>query len=296
MDHEALVTSIQTQQAKHPLSILALAEPLLSDNAQTAHAQSPTSRSQNDYAANSDTSAAIEARLNPASLSADLQHYRDLFSKLRFSYLEQVTKEKYLRSIVGDPPVLVTHDENLLLEDKLADMKNELKAKKEENERLVTEMEGLAAQLAEKYEVVQEGMGKLDVLPKEIEELRDQVEELRGQLRQKEEEMQVDASDDPRMNMSLADTEAAIEEQRQRTREIDEQIAALQKDLPPKMRECERAERELGELENKRDEVTRLAREIIKIKEEGGRDLLEEKGRWYRAEEQVLKALLGIEA
>ncbi len=41
---------------------------------------------------------------------------QELFSKLRFSYLEQVTKEKFIRAIVGDPPLVVEHQENVELE------------------------------------------------------------------------------------------------------------------------------------------------------------------------------------
>src|SRR6201999_2069598 len=96
--------------------------------------------------------------LTPETLAADLTHYKELFSKLRFSYLEQVTKEKYLRSIVGDPPLLVSHAENVALEEKLSTAKAELKAKKEDVERLVEEMEGMAHSLAFSSEGVQAQM------------------------------------------------------------------------------------------------------------------------------------------
>ena len=86
----------------------------------------------------------------PASLQADLAHYKashlsirtgrhllpsaggmrrhakreqqDLFSKLRFSYIEQVTKEKFLRAIASTPPLLIDPADNAELEQQLAEL------------------------------------------------------------------------------------------------------------------------------------------------------------------------------
>ena len=119
-DYPSMLSTLREQQASHPLTILSLAEPVIA----AANTTSPSSRKSNiSDSANSDLD-----NPTPASLLADLTHYKELFSKLRFSYLEQVTKEKYLRSIVGDPPLLVNHAENVALEEKLSTAKAELKA------------------------------------------------------------------------------------------------------------------------------------------------------------------------
>lgn len=73
---------------------------------------------------------------------------QELFSKLRFSYLEQVTKEKFLRAIVGDPPVVVGHHENVELEAQLAEVKRTLKSRKEEARVMIEEMEKMGRNLA----------------------------------------------------------------------------------------------------------------------------------------------------
>lgn len=73
---------------------------------------------------------------------------KELFSKLRFSYVEQVTKEKFLRAIVGDPPLVVGHNENVEMEAQLAEVKADLKARKEEVRTMVEEMEKLGRDLA----------------------------------------------------------------------------------------------------------------------------------------------------
>jgi hypothetical protein len=91
--------------------------------------------------------------------------------------------------------------------------------------------------------------------------------------------------------LSLAQTQSLIVEQEQRNRELDTQIAAVQRALPGKMRECEVAERELDVLERRRNESVAGAREARRIREEGGRDRVEEMGRWYQSTEIVLNGL-----
>jgi type II secretory pathway pseudopilin PulG len=76
----------------------------------------------------------------PTSLEADLAHYRELFSKLRFSYVEQVTKEKFIRAIVGDPPLIVSPQENADLEARNLQAKGELKRLKVEVSEMVGEL------------------------------------------------------------------------------------------------------------------------------------------------------------
>lgn len=294
----SILAALRAEQAAQPLSILALAEPITTFQAQPQSQSSPPRSGSKARASRpSDTLASSEGdsslHLTPATLTADLTHYKDLFSKLRFSYLEQVTKEKYLRSIVGDPPLVVSHEDNLLLEEKLAVMKAGLKEKKADVDSLVQEMEEQARDVALRYESVTEGMDVLEKLPTEIEALRLEVEELQNAIAARR--GQEHQSPDPRMQMSLGATEQALAEQRERNAEIDRQISELQKQMPVKVREVEKMDRELADLERRRNESTKLAVEGRRRREQGGRDEMEDLGRWYRASESVMKGLLGVE-
>lgn len=62
--------------------------------------------------------------------------------------MEQVTKEKFLRSIVGDPPLVVGHNENVELEGQLANGKAELRRRKEDVRVLIEEMETMSRELS----------------------------------------------------------------------------------------------------------------------------------------------------
>lgn len=278
-----LLEQIYIQRNTAPLNILSLAEPILASEPQQTQPQDGTTRESSE----NDTS------LSPSTLSADLQHYRDLFAKLRFSYLEQVTKEKYLRGIVGEPPILATSEDNAALEEKLGLMKAELRAKKVDVEALVQDIEELAREIASSYDGVNASVAQLEVLPGEVEDLEAEVEELRRQLAEKEGE--IERSDDLRMNLSLDETEGLLDEQRRVNEELERQISESEEAIPGKTRECEMAERELGEIESRRNEITRTARDAQRSKEQGGRDLLEEQGRWYKSSEVVMRGLLGIQ-
>jgi hypothetical protein len=61
-----------------------------------------------------------------------------------------VTKEKFLRGIVGDPPLVVGHNENVELEAELAAQKQQLQQRKEDVRLMVEEMEKTGRELAKR--------------------------------------------------------------------------------------------------------------------------------------------------
>ena len=137
MDPQTALDNLQTSKE---LSILALADPFFAakDNAQ----ENTTPRTSNGSSTEGRKGA------TPAILAADLTHYRELFSKLRFSYVEQVTKERFLRAITAEQPEFVDAGENIELEEKLKGDKAALKERKDEVRELVKELEEPGRQLA----------------------------------------------------------------------------------------------------------------------------------------------------
>ncbi len=169
-----------------------------------------------------------------------------------------------------------------------------MNAAKEEVNVLVQEMEGMARHLATRWEAVQTTTAELERLPAEIEGLDAVIAELREQQDAREGKQK--RSQDPRMNLSLAETEVLLKQQKEKAVALDKQIAALQRQMPAKIRECEVAERELEALEKRRSDVSSAATEARRVKEDGGRDELEEKGKWYRSAEVVLRELVRVDA
>jgi hypothetical protein len=293
LSHEDILATLLEVQGSHEFSIIKLSEPL----------SAPLK--QNSGERTSDVSADVFDNPTPASLEEDLSHYKvclscqcavyvlipakELFSKLRFSYLEQVTKEKFIRAIVGDPPLVVEHQENVELEQTLAVSKAALKSQKTEVAELVAELEKRGRELCRKYQNIQMQTSQLQELPLRIEELEASVEELRAAQH---------PGSNPTLSLPLEKTLDLVEERERERAELDRQLEQLQVMLPRKTKELERLNAELQPLEIKRLGSTAAAKEAKRRKEEalgGAGDDLEERGRWWRGVESGLKGMLSIE-
>ncbi|KKF96963.1 hypothetical protein CFO_g694 [Ceratocystis platani] len=271
------------QLQNQSLSILKLSEPI------TASASTSSSNRRSDA-----SSTSLDAP-TPSSLEADLAHYRELFSKLRFSYVEQVTKEKFIRAIVGDPPLIVTPLENVELEKENLAAKAALKALKLEVAALVADLEERARDLSRRTAQVQIDTAKLKDLPQEIA----LVEESLKSLRHEREEMAKQANGNLELALPLGRTLELVEERKAQMGPLDRELEQLRARVPRKKKELERLKAEIAPLDAKKTTSTAAAREARRRKEAalgGVEDDLEERGRWYRASEAILTRVLEGEA
>lgn len=275
---QEVLEALDEIRSTREISIIKLSEPISSSTPQDA-------RQRTSDASNS----ALDAP-TPSSLAADLAHYKELFAKLRFSYVQQVTKEKFIRAIVGDPPMIVTMEENMELEKENAVVKKELKELKTEVADMVTDLERRGVELSKKYETVQLETTKLLEMPTKIEELEARIEQLRASLETPE-------GSSPSMNLPLAKTQDLVTQRKREQQELARELESLQAKVPRKRKEAERLEVELQPLESKRQNSATAAREARRRKEAalgGAADDLEERARWWRASEGVLKQVLDI--
>ncbi|KAB2580404.1 hypothetical protein DBV05_g905 [Lasiodiplodia theobromae] len=226
----------------------------------------------------------------PASLQADLVHYKELFSKLRFSYVEQVTKEKYLTAITVDPPQFVEPSENVELERELVEVKASLKAQKVEVAEILAELERRGRDLSKRYESIQLRTAQLEALPIDIANLESTIAELQG--------TQAPHPTNPSLSLPLPETMSVLAAKEAELAALDKQLSSLESTVPRKTRELERLEAELKPLEEKKRNTVQAAREAQRRREAGQAgmgDDLEERGRWLTAVEQGLKGMLEVE-
>lgn len=276
-DATQALEALRRIQAKQEISIIRLSE-TITDPAEQGSRQRA-----------SDASNSFLDGPTPAGLEADLAHYTELFAKLRFSYVEQVTKEKFIRAIVGDPPLIVTMQENLDLEKENAEAKAELKSLKLEVAAMVAELERRGRDLSQRYESVQLDTAKLQDLPARTEELEARVEKLRL--------MQKVPGANPNLNLPLAKTLDLVERRKAEQQQLARELEALQAKVPRKQKEAERLQAELGPLETKLHTSSAAAREAQRRKEAalgGVADDLEQRARWWRASEDVLNKVLDL--
>ncbi|PSS03251.1 hypothetical protein BD289DRAFT_421627 [Coniella lustricola] len=279
-DPNQVISDLERMQASHEISIVKLSEPISSALPQPGQGANAV-RTSDVSNASVDTT--------PASLAADLDHYKELFAKLRFSYVEQVTKEKFIRAIVGEPPLIVTPQENLELEKQNAKAKAQLKTLKIEVSDMVEELQSKGIELSRKYEHVKTETVTLRELPEKIDSLETRIAELKEELQ---------PGENPLSSLPLTKTMELVAEKKRQSQELERQLAQLRAQVPRKRKEVERLQTELQPLEQKKQHSIAAAKEAQRRREEalgGVQDELEERGRWWRASEMALKQMLELE-
>ena len=203
-----------------------------------------------------------------------------------------MTKEKFLRAIVGDPPQIVEHVENIELENQLAEIKALLKAQKEHVGEMVKELDARGRELSRRYETISLQTTLLSSLPPQIEDLNQTLARLRKQ------NQSTDTNEtNPALALPLPATLELLDERQASLDEVNAQLKALQQALPRQTRALGNEERELEKLEGERERAVGLAREAVGRRQEGGgADELERKGRWLRGIESGLREMLEVGA
>lgn len=263
------------------LTILSLAEPLLSTDQGTD-------------------------RLTKSSLDAELQHYKDLFSKLRFSYVEQVTKERFLKAIVADPPQLVDAAENAQLQDVLAQAKAALKAKKEETDTRLADLQRLGSRLAQctiplilststtptntivpAHQLISLQTAQLDALPADIQNLDATIANLKA--------AQEPQSSDPMLNLPLQPTTSLLSEKEAELALLDRRINELQSALPDKKRHLAALKADLEPIDaRKRTAITEAKEAQKKRGQHALAQDLDERAKWLKSVDTGLRLMLQI--
>lgn len=128
--------ALERLQTPNELSILTISQPIINPGGASKRTSTGSTSSEQE-------------NRTPSALQADLVHYQELFSKLRFSYVEQVTKERFLRAVTAEVPEFVDGRENVELEEKLREDKAALKEKKVEVRAMIGELEEQGRHLAE---------------------------------------------------------------------------------------------------------------------------------------------------
>jgi len=204
--------------------------------------------------------------------------------------VEQVTKEKFLRAVVGDPPLFVDQAENVAFEAHLLQVKESLQVQKLEVADTTKQLEIKGRDLSRRYKVIELQLEQLQNLPSEIASLQETLEVLRSQ--------QTPQAEDPSLSLPLPATLTLLAKKQAEVDEMDRQLELLQAQHDRKRGELAQAEASMKPLQLQKQKAIAEAKEARKRKElaaNGLGDELEEKGRWLSGVAVTMNRLLDVE-
>jgi len=198
-----------------------------------------------------------------------------------------VTKEKFLRAVVGDPPLYISASENVALESRLLSTKASLKAQKIEVAELVADLENRGRELSRRYQQVQLQTARLESLPEQIDGLKSTIARLQAAQEPK--------TDNPLLGLPLAKTLEVLAQKDAESAKLDREIAELKAAAERKTRELDRMRTELEPLRAQKTRAVNDAQEAQTRKAQGISGLgddLEQRGRWLRGVETTMRSIL----
>ncbi|CAO3681354.1 unnamed protein product [Umbelopsis vinacea] len=108
---------------------------------------------------------------HPQSFSMAAEFYKDHFAKLKFNYLEQETKDRFLKSLVKDPPMVVEQSDNWEIDRQNREEKQKLKAGKLETTTLKREIATVGKTLYDSFTDLSHKIKKTESVFSEVNEM-----------------------------------------------------------------------------------------------------------------------------
>ncbi|KAJ3332944.1 hypothetical protein HDU76_012513 [Blyttiomyces sp. JEL0837] len=221
----------------------------------------------------------------PKNMEAELGFHKELFSKLKFNFLEQTTKETFLKRVLAVPPQWCTPDDLKEAEAKNEELKVRLKAFKAETEEAKESLRELVDQVCDGNEAGRffKLTAATNIKPYHIEhskliQSRNEAEELAKELVTMERDLeyyQSMANDDlqttdelksileeqngpiERLNAELEGWKLKLEEEQNRNTELKARLAELEATKDRAQTAATEAERSLSLRDPREDEYMR---------------------------------------
>ncbi|KAK9370189.1 hypothetical protein V1509DRAFT_616991 [Lipomyces kononenkoae] len=245
--------------------------------------------------------------LNPAAIEVELKDFKELFSKLKVTYLEQETKETFLRVILdddeedpkGDPyerkDLKVWNIGQTDLDEaaeRNVGLKQALVEKKRALQKVSDEIADLVGEVCDRYEILKKDVTEAEDMLRDMESMQVELQEL--------ERSEKDENQNVHQTLPLKETLDLYENLKAQEMGLDNDIRELAEVIiPEKKSELEKLATELvnlSEMKKRIDEVAKLAIEERQIEIKHGKIVAKENiGRWYSNVLYILSRLLSID-
>ncbi|KAL1915548.1 uncharacterized protein VTP21DRAFT_6672 [Calcarisporiella thermophila] len=219
--------------------------------------------------------------LHPKSIDTDLRYFKEHFSKLKFNYLEQETKEKFLRAILEpEPPLVIEPSDNKELEERNKEQKQLLKNSKLHSEALRKSISEVADTVSNEHAQLAEKMALFQRMLREVDQMESDLQNIRKQL-------------DSKSKLTVEETRVILEEQMNELMKINESLDERKPRIADLKWELETMEKEMNLLEADKKIAKTLAAEAIRISKQ--RDpTVEERYKRVKATVECFRANYGV--
>ncbi|KZT62519.1 hypothetical protein CALCODRAFT_479106 [Calocera cornea HHB12733] len=265
MDLDA-VRKLAQSYSTHPLHLTALHSAYLD-------------RASSDLPTLSDSLISLQP-LNPALIDRDVADYKDYFTKVKFKYLEQESKERFLRYILREDPPSLRAAHNMQLEQSNTALKTSLKTSKLVLDSSITQLRALTPRVEAQHVQALSDTREADHLIKEILDMELELARLRAQH-------------PPESRMTISRATQILDEQVETLQELTGELHARTQGLGQLKQLLGRKGRELEKVELGRITAEGRLSEAKRASE--GRDgSVEKLVSWYTSAIAGYKDLMGI--
>ncbi|KDQ61703.1 hypothetical protein JAAARDRAFT_172079 [Jaapia argillacea MUCL 33604] len=216
---------------------------------------------------------------DPAIVAADVAAHMSYLNKLKFQYLEQFAKDKYVKTIVSDDPQPITTDQTEELRVVNEKKKEALKSAKVKLNEKYGDIRGLAPFVEQDYQKAQALTSQAHTLSQRILDARLSLSRLR-------------ASHPPTARLTIPAAESQLDEQTAQMAILDEELQEVNRKVEAVKERVREEGRRSDQLKGERAEVERA------VKEQGGGvedDRVVGLYDWYTASLALRQSLLSLE-
>ncbi|KAG0270344.1 hypothetical protein DFQ27_008359 [Actinomortierella ambigua] len=151
------------------------------------------------------------AALALSRLEGEVEFFKELFDKLKFNYLEQDSKEKFLNGILKDPPLEIKQEDNEELEAKNLETKKMLEDKVQQMEETRQEISDVADTVCRDHAALEKDIIEMT---KMLWEMRDMEAELAA----------LKAVEDKYSGMTVKDAQSLLEDQTEALYKVSQEM------------------------------------------------------------------------
>ncbi|KAH8554740.1 hypothetical protein BGW37DRAFT_208685 [Umbelopsis sp. PMI_123] len=218
---------------------------------------------------------------HPKSFNIVLNFYKEHFAKLKFNYLEQETKDRFLKSLLKDPSVVIEQADNWELDRQNSEEKQKLKAGKLETSTLQREIATVGKTLNDAITDLKHKVDKTESVFAEINEMEAELTKMSQEA-------------DKHSKLTVEEAKTIIDHQTEAFQNISNEMEKRRDAISELSWKIENLEHEIEQLEAQKFTAEAYAADAVRMANK--RDpTVEDLTKWYLSIVAICNNLYGLQ-